>query len=101
MRHGPAIHWMLLGALLGACTSERRPDSGSAVQWFEDRGPKCTLLVYVDDATSRLMELRFVASESAFDDFASTRAYAAASMSARTAGSRPVTPGAGSPSKSC
>jgi hypothetical protein len=43
--------------------------------WFEDRGPKCTLLVYVDDATSRLMELRFVASESAFDYFASTRAY--------------------------
>ena len=43
--------------------------------WFEDRGPKCTLLVYVDDATSRLMELRFVASESAFDYFRSTRAY--------------------------
>ncbi len=43
--------------------------------WFEDRGSKCTLLVYVDDATSRLMELRFVASESAFDYFASTRAY--------------------------
>ncbi len=31
MRHRPAIHWILLGALLGACTSERRPDSGSAV----------------------------------------------------------------------
>ncbi len=43
--------------------------------WFEDRGPKCTLLVYVDDATSRLVELRFVASESAFDYFASTRTY--------------------------
>jgi hypothetical protein len=43
--------------------------------WFEDRGPRCTLLVYVDDATSRLQELRFVASESAFDYFASTRAY--------------------------
>ena len=23
--------------------------------WFEDRGPQCTLLVFVDDATSRLM----------------------------------------------
>jgi len=43
--------------------------------WFENRGPRCTLLVYVDDATSRLMELRFVASESAFDYFASTQAY--------------------------
>jgi hypothetical protein len=43
--------------------------------WFEDRGPKCTLLVYVDDATSRLKELRFAASESTFDYFTSTRAY--------------------------
>jgi len=48
---------------------------GSDHAWFEDRGPKCTLLVYVDDATSKLMELRFVASESAFDYFASTRKY--------------------------
>ena len=60
----------------------RRSGLGELVQidgcehaWFEDRGPKCTLLVYVDDATSRLMELRFTASESAFDYFASTRAY--------------------------
>jgi hypothetical protein len=60
----------------------RRPCRGELTQidgcnhaWFEDRGPRCTLLVYVDDATSRLMELRFVASESAFDYFASTRSY--------------------------
>jgi hypothetical protein len=60
----------------------RRSSLGELIQidgcehaWFEDRGPKCTLLVYVDDATSRLMELRFAASESAFDYFASTRAY--------------------------
>jgi transposase-like protein len=32
--------------------------------------PACTLLVFVDDATSRLMELRFVASESTFAYFA-------------------------------
>ncbi|MFS8562857.1 MAG: hypothetical protein LVR00_00365 [Rhabdochlamydiaceae bacterium] len=25
--------------------------------WFENRGPRCTLLVYIDDATSRLVEL--------------------------------------------
>jgi hypothetical protein len=29
--------------------------------------------MYVEDATRRLMEIRFVASESAFDYFASTR----------------------------
>jgi transposase len=60
----------------------RRPSLGELVQidgcdhdWFEDRGPRCTLLVYVDDATSRLMELRFAISESAFSYFASTRRY--------------------------
>jgi hypothetical protein len=25
--------------------------------WFKDRAPPCTLLVFVDDATSRLMQL--------------------------------------------
>jgi hypothetical protein len=35
----------------------------------------CTLLAFVDDATSRLMQLRFVASESAFDYFRAIRAY--------------------------
>jgi hypothetical protein len=34
-----------------------------------------TLLAFVDDATSRLMVLRFVASESAFDYFRATRDY--------------------------
>jgi transposase len=28
---------------------------GSKHRWFEDRGPACTLLVFIDDATSRLM----------------------------------------------
>jgi hypothetical protein len=40
-----------------------------------ERGPVCTLLVYVDDATGRIMELRFVKSESAFDYFAATESY--------------------------
>ena len=43
--------------------------------WFEDRGPQCTLLVFVDDATSRLMHLQFVESESTFAYFHATRAY--------------------------
>jgi hypothetical protein len=33
------------------------------------------VLVYVDDATGRLMELRFARSESTFDYFESTRSY--------------------------
>ena len=43
--------------------------------WFEDRGPPCTLLVFVDDATSRLMQLRFVPSESTFAYLRATRSY--------------------------
>ena len=46
---------------------ERRARLGELVQidgsphaWFEGRAPKCTLLVFVDDATSRLMYLQFV-----------------------------------------
>ena len=37
---------------------------GSDHRWFEQRGEPCTLLVFIDDATSRLMQLRFVLSES-------------------------------------
>jgi hypothetical protein len=55
--------------------SVRPPLSGPEHWWFEGRGPRCTLLVYIDDATSRLMHLQFVESESTFDYFAATRAY--------------------------
>ncbi|NIB45245.1 ISNCY family transposase [Pseudomaricurvus alkylphenolicus] len=48
---------------------------GSDHHWFEDRGLRCTLLVYIDDATGRLMELRFCESETTFDYFLSTRRY--------------------------
>jgi transposase len=61
---------------------QRRPSKGELVQidgsehgWFEERGPKCTLLVYIDDATSALMELRFAKSESVFSYFEATRSY--------------------------
>ncbi len=36
---------------------------GSPHDWFEGRGPRCTLMVFIDDATSRLLALRFVAAE--------------------------------------
>jgi transposase len=47
------------------CLGELEQIDGSEHRWFEDRGEMCTLLAFVDDATSRLMRLRFVASESA------------------------------------
>ena len=48
---------------------------GSEHWWFEDRGPQCTLLVFIDDATSRLMHLQFVQSESTFAYFNATQRY--------------------------
>jgi len=57
------------------CLGELVQIDGSEHAWFESRGPTCTLLAFVDDATSRLMLLRFVVSESAFSYFTATRAY--------------------------
>ena len=61
---------------------ERRARLGELVQidgsphdWFEGRAPKCTLLVFVDDATSRLMYLQFVEAETTFNYFAAVRSY--------------------------
>src|ERR1700751_3864597 len=65
------------------CLGELVQIDGSEHWWFEDRGPPCTLLAFVDDATSRLMQLRFVETESPpvqargrlFDYFQATREY--------------------------
>ena len=48
---------------------------GSEHDWFEGRGPRCTLLVFIDDATSETMHLKFVKSENTFDYFEATREY--------------------------
>src|SRR6266478_1257349 len=57
------------------CVGELVQIDGCEHWWFEDRGPQCTLLVFIDDATSRLMQLHFVESESTFSYFHATRAY--------------------------
>jgi transposase len=48
---------------------------GSEHRWFEERGAPCTLLVFIDDATSRIMQLRFVPSESTDSYFEVLRGY--------------------------
>ena len=48
---------------------------GSPHDWFESRSSQCTLLVYIDDATSRFMWLEFVKSESLRDIANATRNY--------------------------
>jgi transposase len=49
---------------------ERRPRFGELIQidgsphdWFEGRGPRCTLIVFIDDATGRLTALQFTPAE--------------------------------------
>jgi transposase len=61
---------------------ERRARLGELVQidgsphdWFEGRAEKCTLLVMVDDATSRLMHMQFVCAETTFNYFGAVRSY--------------------------
>jgi len=57
------------------CFGELVQVDGCEHWWFEDRGRQCALLVFVDDATGRLMHLQFVESESTFAYFHATRAY--------------------------
>lgn len=52
---------------------ERRSRFGELVQidgsphdWFEGRGPRCCLIVMIDDATSKIIIMRFEPSETAF-----------------------------------
>ncbi len=52
----------------------RRPREGELIQldgseheWFEGRGPYCTLLSFIDDATSKILLLKFVKSENLLD----------------------------------
>jgi transposase len=65
--HQPRLRRESLGELVQIDGSEHR--------WFEDRGAPCTLLVFIDDATGRLMQLRFVESESTAAYFEALRGY--------------------------
>jgi hypothetical protein len=65
--HQPRLRREALGELVQIDGSEHR--------WFEDRADPCSLLVFIDDATGRLMQLRFVPSESAFAYFEALQGY--------------------------
>lgn len=49
-----------------ACFGELVQIDGSPHDWFEGRAERCSLLVFIDDATGQLLQLRFVQSESFF-----------------------------------
>lgn len=57
------------------CFGELVQIDGSEHRWFEDRGDPCTLLVFVDDATSTLMHLEFLPSESTWSYFGALERY--------------------------
>src|SRR5215204_1134041 len=65
--HQPRLRREALGELVQIDGSEHR--------WFEERADPCSLLVFIDDATGRLMQLRFVTSESAFAYFETLQGY--------------------------
>jgi hypothetical protein len=48
---------------------------GSDHRWFENRADACTLLVFIDDATSRLVHLEFARSESTDSYLSAVHAY--------------------------
>lgn len=57
------------------CFGELIQIDGSHHDWFEGRAPKCCLLVFIDDATSRLVGLRFEAGETTEGYFKLAREY--------------------------
>ncbi len=71
-RKRPQIHQMRARR---ASVGELVQIDGSPHNWFEDRGPRCNALVYVDDASGQLMELFFTPEETTFSYFAATRNY--------------------------
>jgi Helix-turn-helix domain len=61
---------------------ERRSCVGALIQldgsdhdWFEGRGPRCVLLIYIDDATSRILYAEFVDVEDSLTLLATTQTY--------------------------
>jgi len=48
---------------------------GSDHDWFEGRGPRCVLLIYIDDATSRILYGEFVDVEDTLTLMRSTQSY--------------------------
>lgn len=58
-----------------SCEGELIQLDGSPHDWFEGRNPRCTLLVFIDDATGKLKHLKFVVSESTAAYFNATKEY--------------------------
>jgi len=58
-----------------ACVGMLVQLDGSEHDWFEGRGPKCALLVFIDDATSRILYARFITVEDTINLMRCTKDY--------------------------
>lgn len=58
-----------------SCVGELIQLDGSPHAWFEDRANPCTLIAYIDDATSRIMDGAFMDYEGTFTLFFTTEHY--------------------------
>ena len=72
-RHRPVRHraWRPRRAGVGELVQL----DGSDHAWFEDRGPRCVLLIYIDDATSRILTGVFVEVEDTVTLLRTTQTY--------------------------
>ena len=70
-RRPPHRTWRPRRACVGALVQL----DGSDHAWFEGRGPRCVLLSYVDDATSRVLDGAFVAVEDTVTLLRATQTY--------------------------
>ncbi|MGA2090229.1 MAG: ISNCY family transposase [Endomicrobiales bacterium] len=57
------------------CVGELIQLDGSDHDWFEGRGPRCALLVFIDDATSRILYAEFVTVENTLNLLSATKHY--------------------------
>lgn len=58
-----------------SCFGELIQIDGSPHDWFESRGNKCCLIVFIDDATDRIVSLRFAETETTAAYFEAAKAY--------------------------
>ena len=58
-----------------SCVGEMVQLDGSDHDWFEGRGPRCVLLVFIDDATSRILYACFISVEDTLNLMAATKSY--------------------------
>ncbi len=71
-RRKPKIHQMRPRR---ACEGELVQADGSPHAWFEERGPECTLIDYIDDATGKIKWMEFFESETTAAYFKATGGY--------------------------